>query len=91
MTVVHRDGDVSLHVLENGAVELREPTPYNGTLRFTTADDPTLASSHTQSENGLSINAVCGRYAARADVGFEVAAAAVLDALEEHDASRSDQ
>jgi membrane-bound lytic murein transglycosylase MltF len=82
MNEVHFEGRVSLHVHEDGAVELREPIPHNGTLRFTTADDPVLRSSRKRSEGGLSINEVCRRYADRAGVDFEVAAAAVLDALE---------
>jgi len=83
MTEIHREGDVSLHVLEDGVVELREPEPFDGTLRYTTADDPAL-SSRKWSEGGLSINEVCRRYADRAGVDFEVAATAVLDAFEEH-------
>ena len=82
MTEVHREGQVSLHVLEDGVVELRDSTLYGGLLRHTTADDPTLVSAHKLSDGGLSINEVCRRYADRADVEFEVVAAAVLDALE---------
>ena len=82
MTEVHCEDGVSLYVHEDGAVELREPIPYDGVLRYTTADVPTLASPRKRSEGGLSINEVCRRYADRADVDFETAAAAVLDALE---------
>jgi hypothetical protein len=82
MTEVHFEGRVSLHVLDNGVVELQEHIPHNGTLRFTTADDPTLTSLRKRSEGGLSANEVCRRYAGRADVEFETAAAAVLDELE---------
>jgi len=83
MTEVHREGDVSLHVLKGAdIVKLRDPTLHGGVLRHTTAHDLTLVSAHKRSEGGLSINEVCRRYADRADVDFEVAAAAVLDALE---------
>jgi len=81
MTEVHREGRVSLHVIKDGAVELREFDP-NGTLRFTTADSPLIATALEESERGLSANEVCRRYAARADVDFGTAAAAVLDELE---------
>ena len=80
MTEVHREGDVSLHVLEDGAVELRESTSHGDVVRYTTAD----AESLKRIEGGLSINEVCRRYAELAGVDFETAAAAVLDALEEH-------
>ena len=83
MTEIHREGHVSLHVHE-GAVELRDSTASGGVLRHTTGDDPILAPTHPLSENGLSINEVCRRYAELAGVDFETAAAAVLDALEEH-------
>jgi len=82
MTEVHREGDVSLHVLEDGIVELRESIPYDGVLRYTTADTPTPTPSGKRSEGGLSINEVCRRYAGLAGVDFETAAAAVLDALD---------
>jgi hypothetical protein len=82
MSEVHRDGDTSLHVHDDGIVELRKPIPHDGVLRYTTDDDPTLTSSRKRSEGGLSINEVCRRYAERSGTDFQVAAAAVLDALE---------
>lgn len=82
MTEVHRKGEVSLHVLEDGSVEVRKPIPHDCTLRFTIADDPTVESLREQSASGLSVNEVCRRYADYADVDFETAAAAVLDELE---------
>ena len=88
MTEVHREADVSLHVLGDGAVELRDSTLYGGLLRHTTAHDPTLVSAHRLSDGGLSVNEVCRRYADRSGTDFEVAAAAVLDALEAHGADR---
>jgi len=82
MTEVHREGRVSLHVVENGVIELREPLPDDGVLWHTTADEPTLASIRKRSESELSANEVCRRYADRADVDFGTAAAAVLDELD---------
>lgn len=90
MNEVHREDGVSLYVHEDGAVELREPIPHNGTLRVTTADDPVLRSSRKNSEGGLSANEVCRRYADRAGVDFETAAVAVLDALEPPREANSD-
>ena len=88
MTEAHRAGDVSLHVLGDGHIEMREPIPYDGTLRFTTADEPTLRSSRKRSEDGLSANEVCRRYADRAGVDTDVAVGAVLDSLPLGAASR---
>jgi hypothetical protein len=82
MSEVHRTDGVSLHVLEDGIVELRESALHGDVTRYTTSDDPLLALAHPLRNGGLSINEVCRRYADRADVDFEVAAAAVLDALE---------
>ena len=82
MTEVHRAGDVSLHVDKDGHITMREPIPFDGTLRFTTADEPTLASLRKRSEGGLPANEVCRRYSNRAGVEFEIAAAVVLNVLE---------
>jgi hypothetical protein len=78
MTMVHRRGELSLHVRDDGVVELRRPSPYHDDQPNPYGnEDPTLLSSREQS-----INQVCRRYAERTSVDFQVAAAAVLDALE---------
>jgi len=68
MSEVHRDGDTSLHVRDDGVVELRTTNAFGV--------DPVMSSSER------SINQVCRRYADRTGTDFQVAAAAVLDALE---------
>lgn len=91
MSEVHRKGNLSLHVLQDaGVVVVIESTRGGGAIRYTTADDPTLASARRESEGGLSANEVCRRYAERAGVDFETAAAAVLDALEAPQEADSD-
>jgi len=91
MTEVHRDGDISLHVFDDGVVEMRKQIQHNGVLRYTTADNPTPTSSRKRSEGNHSIPYVCRRYADHSTVDFQVAAAAVLDALEMDNAREDDQ
>jgi hypothetical protein len=77
MTQVHRQGELSLHVREDGVVELRRPSPYHDDQPNPYNVDPVLLSSRQQS-----INEVCRRYAERTGTDFQVAAAAALDDLE---------
>jgi hypothetical protein len=77
MTEVHRQGELSLHVRDDSVVELRRPSPYADGQQNPYNEDQTLLSSRDRS-----INEVCRHYADQTGTDFQVAAAAVLDALE---------
>ncbi|MDS0220876.1 hypothetical protein NDI54_05845 [Haloarcula sp. S1AR25-5A] len=61
------DDDYTLLVTDDGAVEARKRVPYDGVRVYTTATRDLPTGRRTQSQYGLSVDEVIGRYLARAD------------------------
>lgn len=61
------DGEFTLLVTDDGAVEARKRIPYDGVLRFTTETRALPTGRRTQSQYGLDVDDVIERYQARAD------------------------
>lgn len=83
--IIDRTESCTLRVTPDGHVVMTKSIPYDGVLRYTTAEEPTLRSRRKRSQDRLSANEVINRYLnhANTDATFQQLAQGVLDAIGE--------
>ena len=88
--IIDQTTSCTLRVTPDGHVVMTKSIPYDGVLRYTTDEEPTLRSRRKRSEDRLAANTVIERYLNHANTGatFQELARDVLDAIGERRTAR---